>query len=59
MALKNGDLNGSAVYIKLLGVDISEWPQSAQFIALSVAVFVFYIAYGYMQVAYLVHGSDD
>jgi adenosine 3'-phospho 5'-phosphosulfate transporter B3 len=35
--------------VTLLGLDITDWPRTAQFCALSAAVFVFYLGYGYMQ----------
>uniref|UniRef100_A0A915E060 Adenosine 3'-phospho 5'-phosphosulfate transporter 2 n=1 Tax=Ditylenchus dipsaci TaxID=166011 RepID=A0A915E060_9BILA len=45
----DGQYAHSALPVKVVGLDITYWPKLAQFSALCVAVFVFYLAYGYMQ----------
>nr|CAD2145013.1 unnamed protein product [Meloidogyne enterolobii] len=50
--LKNGYLSNHDHLpppVKLLNFDISSWPKLPQFLAISLAVFFFYLIYGYMQ----------
>jgi len=39
--------------INIVGIDISDYAQTTQFLLCSVAVFFFYLLYGYMQVRYI------
>jgi hypothetical protein len=38
--------------VKVLGFDLSQFSQTLQFIICCIAVFFFYLIYGYMQVSY-------
>ncbi|KAI1729964.1 UAA transporter family domain-containing protein [Ditylenchus destructor] len=46
---RRGDDTQTQHPVTILGINITHWPKLAQFTALCVAVFVFYLAYGYMQ----------
>ena len=43
--------------VKLLSFDISSWPKALQFAALSTAVFVLYLIYGYLAVCSSINKS--
>lgn len=49
LPMRRGDDTQMHHPVTVLGFNITHWPKLAQFMALCLAVFVFYLAYGYMQ----------